>query len=568
MLRRLYIDNLALIDSVTLSFTEGLTVITGETGAGKSIVVQALAVLLGDAVHAETVKSGCGVARVEGVFDTPPGLLNESRFTDMQLEFDRTAGLRLMREIQREGRSRFLVNDQVIKKTDFQWLGHQLLDINSQHSHQLLLRPRYHLELLDGALLMADRLDTIRTYRQDWMAAAAAFRALKREVDEMEKRRQLIEYQMVEIDDADLRDGEKPALIEERERLRFAEEIRKNLNEAGRMLDDAPCMVTDHSARIAALIQRASHRDSSLEPLAVQAEALELTARDLSNEVRSAAGRIHASPVRLNEIGERLFFLQQLEGKFKNDIEGILAYRREIQIEHEGYASRRKDLESLRQTCNDRMKKYFDFDETLSSQRHRESPNLCRRIESALAELGMPHTRFDVLFSPPKDSSNVDSCELPDWCSEYGTDQVEFVFSANPGVPLKPVSQIASGGELSRVMMVLKQHMIESRNHQTMVLDEVDSGIGGDVANSVADRLKILSADQQIVCITHLPQIAVRGHKHLLVEKVTDGAETRIVLTELGEKARIHEIARMLSGDETINEALHHAARLLASASG
>ena len=565
MLKSLAIENLALIESLSITFQEGLTVVTGETGAGKSILVQAVAALLGEPVHAETVRSGSTVARVEGVFELPADLKAVPRFNELDLGMEAGSEICLTREMQRGGRNRFLVNDQLVRKNDFQWLGSQLLDINSQHSHQLLLQPRYHLDLLDNALALSDPLQAVQQAWQSWNTASTDLRAMNRSVEEMEKRRQLIEYQMREIDEAGLHSGEKRNLIEERERLRFAGEIRQNLTEALRMLDEDPCRVTDHAARVASLVRRAGSRDSRLESLAAQAEAMVLTARDLSAEIRREASRIHGSPERLNEVSERLFYLQQLEGKFQNDVEGILAYRQDIEIEYREYSSRRSELDNLATEFRKRREAYRAADDQLTAGRRKAAPDLCATIIETLAELGMPNTRFEIAFQPRRDIGESDGNEVPDWCSDKGSDRVEFVFSANPGVPLKPVSQIASGGELSRVMMALKQHLDDSRNHQTMILDEVDSGIGGEVANAVGDRLRVLAGKRQIICITHLPQIAVRGHNHILVEKTTDGIGTQVCVTNLDRAMRIAEIARMLSGEETRDAAMLHADNLLNS---
>jgi len=566
MLMRMIIENLALIHKLELNFQSGLTIISGETGAGKSILIQAISALLGEPVHAQTVQTGAVTARVEGEFNLPKTVSGNSRFEDLQILLEPPDILRLTREIHRTGRDRYLVNEQIVKKADFQWLGQQLLDVNSQHSHQYLLRPKNHLELFDSAISDPSLLASLGSAFVAWQETSGAYRRMKETIDEMAKRRQLIEYQINEIDEANLHSGEKEELIEERERLRYAEEIRNNLNEAHHLLENGPVALADNAARVAAMIERTVQRDAQLMPLFEQAESMSVMARDLSGEIEKAMARATVSPDRLEVVSERLYLLQQLEGKFRNSIEGILKYRREIGRESEGYSGGQKDLKDLESKTIKAMTEYCQADQTMSAHRRAAAPQLCRRIESALTELGMKHASFDVSMRPQWQMDiTAEPFVLPDRCTERGTDQMEFMMSANPGIPLKPLSQIASGGELSRVMLALKQYLVEVGQHKVMVFDEVDAGIGGDVANAVGEKLRLLSSDQQILCVTHLPQIAVRGHQHIRVEKHSDGVKTSVSMTVLDSESRVREIARMLGGDENVSSAVKHAESMLHS---
>jgi DNA repair protein RecN (Recombination protein N) len=565
MLKQLSIENLALIRNLELLCHPGLTVVTGETGAGKSILVQAVEALLGNPVHAETVQTGAMVARVEGVFESPRHIMTYPEFAQCRLNIDTDQDLCMTREIHRRGRDRFLVNDQVVKKADFQWIGHQLLDVNSQHSHQYLLQSGNHLELFDRTVNQTGLLAGLQAAWDAWQRASSSYLFIKRKLDEIEKQRTLMDYQMREIDDAKLIPGEKQALIEERERLRYADEIRSSLKEACSILDTGSVPVTDNLAATAKLIQKAARRDPALTDLAERCESLSLLARDVCDDIQQAMNGVVVSPEKLNAVSDRLYFLQQLEGRFQNSVEGILEYRREIGRQMEGYSIHRNELEEMHETCRTAKQAYVKADRELSVFRRSMIPKVCRRLEKSLVDLGMRHAGFDIRVEPEwRDDDSTDPAFVPDRCTARGTDRYEFMMSANPGVPLKPLSTIASGGELSRIMLALKQHLIEKVNHRTMVFDEIDTGIGGDIANAVGEKLKMLAKDSQIFCVTHLPQIAVQGHDHFRVDKRTDGDVTHIVIENLDRSGRIREIARML-GDRTGDMALRHAENMLSA---
>lgn len=566
MLNRLSIENLALITDMELVFQPGLTVITGETGAGKSILVQAVEALLGKPMHTETVQTGFMVARVEGFFDMPQELLTHPNFMTLQLNIEPDQELRLIREIYRKGRDRFLINDQIVKKMDFQWIGEQLLDVNSQHSHQFLLQSKNHLNLFDKALNVPEKSAETRLAWDRWQQASSACLSERQKLDDMEKHRDLMEYQLKEINEVGLRPGEKQELAEERERLRYAEEVRVTLAEALAVLDIGSSPVTDSLAAVARLVQKAADRDTALTELAGRCESLSLLARDVSDEIQRLLNRIVVSPERLNTVSDRLYVIRQLESKYKNTVEGILEYRDAIEERLKGFFSSKSVVQDLEMRCRQAREAYIRADMELSRFRKSMISDTCGRLERSLNELGMRHAKFDIQMEPEwKVDEASDPAIVPDRCTPAGTDRMEFRMSANPGVPLKPLSMIASGGELSRIMLALKQHLIETDNHRTMVFDEIDTGIGGGIANAVGEKLRLLSQNNQIFCITHLPQIAVQGCEHFRVEKLTVDGMTQIVIDNLKPADRVKEIARML-GDSDDEGALRHAESMLSVA--
>lgn len=563
MLHWLHVDNLALIRSLTLEFKPGLSVITGETGSGKSILIQAISTLLGDSVHSQTVQTGYRSAAVEAEFDDVKELVSSRKFSDLGLEMDDTDRLILRREIMKSGRSRYLLNAQVIRKSEFQWIGRSLLDVNSQHSHQDLLKPKHHLGLLDTTLPSHDIHMELEIIHQHWSKYAEKYLRLKREMDDRRRRKQLIEYQLEEIDSARLNPGEKETLISERERLRYAEEIQQNLQAAWDVTEDETSGFSDAAAKVSGFLQRAASKDSRLNEMALQADTIQVMISDLSHELLSALESIEISPDRLEAVSERLHFLQQLEGKFQNDIPGILAYRQEIYDELKLFDSSQDDLNTAETKWLELRDRYLETNNRLSQYRRSQSVTVCRAIEDGLKLLGMKHAQFDISFSDDLPVEQLEPGRIPERYADVGTDQVDFMLSANPGVPLKPLVDIASGGELSRIMLTLKQHLGNRLLAQTSIFDEVDSGIGGDVGNAVARQLRSLAKGKQVICVTHLPQIAAGGDHHYLVEKSVVDNETIVAVKSIDSHDRIEEIARMLSGDQTNSEAMAHARSML-----
>nr|HPQ42387.1 AAA family ATPase [bacterium] len=472
MLQSLRIQNLAIIQDLTLEFGPGLTIVTGETGAGKSILIQAVGALLGDSLHTEAVRSGCSLASVDGVFSRTDDLAADPDVAALELDLPQGEPVILRREILRNGRSRFTINDQIVRKSDFQAIGTRLLDVNSQHSHQVLLKSRNHLRLYDAALPAGVTGAALREAWEAWHRIHREYRALTMKMDEVRRRRELLEYQVAEIDAAALKAGEKADLVEERERLRFAEEIQRHLDEACEILDEIPGSLTSQAASVAGLIDRAARRDSRFQRLGEQAEELSILARDIADEVNHARDTVEISPERLNAVSERIHLLQQLERKFQNDIDGIVAYRETIRKELDGFQSRRLELDALHERWGTARDRYIAANRSMSRSRREACREISREIAEALADLGMTQARFDVAFNEEWDGEGLEPGEIPEICEETGTDRIEFMFSANPGVPLKPLASIASGGELSRIMLALKQHFSDAKMSGTLVFDE------------------------------------------------------------------------------------------------
>jgi len=565
MLKVLQINRLALITELELDCKPGLTVVSGETGSGKSILIQALSILSGAQIKRETIQTGCKTGSVEAIFTDVDAVIDMAGFQNLNLDIEQGEQIVLRREIQRRGRSRFLINDQIVRKDDFCWIASLLLDVNSQHSHQKLLRTSQHLSLLDGVLPEKSVRDNVKSIWQKWHDISAEYQRLKIETEEMSRRRQLIQYQIAEIDDAGLRPGEKEELIDERNRLSHSEDIQRNLVDALEYMDSSSSPgICESLAKIVSRIKKTAEKDTRLEILAEQAESLNLLAADLEHDLNVALDQVEVSPERLNSVMERLHTLQKVEGKFKNDISGIIQYRESLEIELSEFKSQKNRLAELLDQLKQVASEYFIADKRLSGYRKQSAGRLSKYMEKSLADLGMERSRFEVSFKKTPGIEEVATGIIPDWCTENGTDNIEFLISANPGVPLKPLASVASGGELSRIMLALKQFLEDTNEYQVLVFDEVDTGIGGTVAHVVAEQLRKLALKRQIICVSHLPQIAVSAHQHLRVEKKIEGDNSTVNIAYLTADERTNEIARMLGGDPKASIAVEHAKKLLA----
>lgn len=564
MIQSLHIDNFALISRIDLSFDTRLTAVTGETGSGKSILVQAISMLRGESSDSNSIREGETVAVIEAECNPRHTSVIDTALKKIEIEPNPDGLVTIRREIHRRGRNRYLINDHVVSKQDFLQITEPLIEINSQHEHQMLLQPRNHLALFDNATHLGEIVAEIAAAYSDLSETSHAIDQLGRESDIFRQRSDLIRFQMSEIDQACLRPEEKEELIIDQQRLRFADEIIRALTDVGRVIGESDEGLSGRLDTVNRSLQKAVSRDPALSCLLEQAESITVMLNDLERDVSSRRDRIQVSPERLEQINERLHFLQNLEGKYRNSIEGILEFRRNIEIEQQQIGKFDTQIESLKRRWFTHYQAYCSLDHTLSEMRRDRASGLCRRIESALAELGMEHARFDTAFSPLRVLANEPSGFKLDPCmTPSGTDSMEFVLSANPGIPLKPLVRVASGGELSRITLALKQHLLSESDADSVVFDEVDSGIGGQTAVAVARQLRQLSNDRQIICITHLPQLAVAGDQHIVVRKSMKDDTTYVAVETLDRDARMREIARMLTGSDDDVNAIQHAQSLI-----
>jgi DNA repair protein RecN (Recombination protein N) len=552
MLRELRIRNFAVIETVTVPFTSGLNVLTGETGAGKSILVDAILLIRGARAQTDIIRTEAETATVEAVFDVAGHRGIPSALEEAGLEADE-GELVIRRELARTGRHRAFVNDSPVTVGLLERLGDQLVDVHGQHEHQRLLEPARQLELLDrfaGAEAaqqeVADLFDRYRTVRGE----VERLRATERD---RAQREDLLRFQVSELAAARLRPGEEEELRTERRRLQHAERLAKGVAEALALLVDDPDAAASRLGRAARLLRDLGRIDPAFGAPADPLEAAGAQVEEALLALRRARESVEAEPGRLEAIDERLDALGRLRRKYGDSEESMLAFQETAARELERLERHEEVLAVEERRAADLRAALLARARALSEVRATAAARLGLGVQRELRALGMERARLEVAVEPGGDEE----------AGARGLDRVEFRFSANPGEELRPLARIASGGELSRTMLALQAVVAAAERIPTMVFDEVDAGIGGRVASVVADKLAAAAAGRQVLCVTHLPQIAARAAHHLQVAKAVRGGRTRAAVNVLAGSARVEEVARMLGGETPSETARRHARELL-----
>jgi DNA repair protein RecN (Recombination protein N) len=565
MLSELRIRDYALIADLTVEFSPGLNVLSGETGAGKSIIIGALTLLLGDKPDADMIRTGSDTAQVEGRFDADGRLAAECSSLGIPLTDD--GALLLRRRAERSGRGAAYANDSGITIAALQKLGDRLVDLHGQHQHQLLLKPEIHLDILDEyAGLGEERAGFAERFRS-FEEKSAELAGLDREMAERRARRELTEFQHKELSAARVKPGELEELNRERALLQTSER-RFTL---ARQLEE---LLSEQEGSIIGLLGvagKALGELAELDPGLSERRALLNEARagtdDLWRELVRYRESIEFSPERMEEVNSRLFLIERLERKYGLRADEIASLEAKLKAELDSIetgGSRREELAAelaaLRQDLAERADK-------LSRKRGRARSELEKRLSSEFEALGLGKAALSVSLSRVPDPDGVyESCNERFRLTSTGADTAEFLFTANPGEEMRPLRKVASGGELSRVMLALKSVLSQADPVPTLVFDEIDVGIGGKVAESVGRRLARLGKNHQVICITHLPQIAKYAERHLLVAKSTRGNRTVTSIRTLDPDSRVEELARMTSGATVTKASLAHAREMLETA--
>ncbi|MFZ5915379.1 MAG: DNA repair protein RecN [Chloroflexota bacterium] len=558
MLAELTIVNYAIIDHLRLRFSPGFNVLTGETGAGKSIIIDAVSALLGGRVSAEEVRAGTDRALVEGLFALEPHVQAALRalIQENGLEGDDDETLLLAREIRDNGRSVARVNGRAVTVSLLREFGERLVDIHGQSEHLSLLRTREHLRLLD-------RYASLEAQRAAVAAQVAALRQVRQELasllrDERElaRRVDLLTYQVDEITAARLEAGEEEELIQERTRLANAERLMALVADATEALyqgGDAQLSVTDLLAGVCRHLADLARIDASLEPHLQTAQSLSVQAEELARDLRAYRGEIRFNPVRLDQVEERLELIHHLKRKYGDSIAEVLSFAGRAARELETITHSEERIAELRLQENDLLHEIGALAKDLSERRREAAGRLAAAIEAELDDLHMAHTRFAVDIVHADDPEGVLVGDRRLAFDASGVDRVEFLIAPNPGEPPKPLVRIASGGETSRLMLALKTVLSHADEMPTLIFDEIDQGIGGRVGDVVGRKLWQLSAadsaphkGHQVLCITHLPQLAGFGDIHLRVQKLVSGERTTTRVQPIDGDERVEELAQML----------------------
>jgi DNA repair protein RecN (Recombination protein N) len=553
MLRELRLKNFAVVESVSVAFASGLNVLTGETGAGKSILVDAIVLVRGARAQSDAIRGEADTATVEAVFAIDGEAAARAVLDEAGLAADANGEIVVRRELARSGRHRAFVNDSPVTVALLERLGDVLLEVHGQHEHQRLLEPARQLELLDRFADAEDAGARVAVLHAKHRAAREEAELTRSAARDRAQREDLLRFQVGELDAARLQVGEQDALRTELRRLRHAERFTTGLAEAAALLDDAPQAATDRLARAARIVQELGRIDPALAAPGEPIEAARLQIEEALGAIRRLRDGIVAEPGRLDAIQERLDALTRLERKYGDGEEAMLRFRDEAARELERIERHDEVVAEQERVLADLGAELATAAGALSERRHTAATRLAGQVERTLRALGMEHAVFEVgLQRAPE-------------VGPRGADRVELRLSTNPGEEVKALARVASGGELSRTMLALTSVLARADRLPTLIFDEVDAGIGGRVASVVGQALAAAAQGRQVLCVTHLAPIAALAQHHLRVSKQVRAGRTRVAVTALPAAERVEEIARMLGGATVTAAAREHARDLLSA---
>lgn len=553
MLTEISIRNFAIIEALSISFEKGLTVLSGETGAGKSIIIDAIHLLVGGRGSAEFVRHGEEKAEIEGLFqlDDPnhPIFIKALEF-GIEIE-DGMAILR--RDISKTGKSVCRINGKLVTISTLREIGSTLVDIHGQHEHQELMDETLHISLLDqfGGIKVTTALQAYEEVYHSYEQKVKQLKNLSENDQQMAHRLDLIQFQLDEIQTANLKLTEDEDLYEEKRKLSNFERIYSSLQSGYAGLQGEQKGL-DWIGLVMGHLQDAAELDHTYKELAESVSNCFYQLEDAASTLRNELEFLEYDPTRLAEIEDRLNEIQQLKRKYGKTVVEVLEYASKIEEEIETLQNKETHIEQLEKEVTSLKKDLLIEAEELSNLRMRAAQNLKKLILNELKELYMEKTVFEVNFT--KDNDNL---------MKNGIDKVEFYLSTNPGEPLKPLSKIASGGELSRIMLALKSIFSKHQGVTSIIFDEVDTGVSGRVAQAIAEKIHHVAVDSQVLCISHLPQVAAMADIHLFIAKNIQDGRTKTSVKPLNETEKVKEIGRMISGVEITDLTKEHAKELL-----
>ena len=550
MLKHLYIKNFTLIDELDISLYEGFSVITGETGAGKSIILGAIALLLGQRADSKNIKQGAEKCVIEAHFDlTRYGM--KSFFDDNDIEFDADDCI-IRRELTAAGKSRAFINDTPVALSMLKELGEQLMDVHSQHQNLLLNKQDFQLEVVD---IIADDSVQLSQYKKTY----AEYQSAEKELAEMtlaiernRENRDFLKFQYDELDSAKLQEGEQEELEQRSQAMEHSEDIKSALYTADNALLGEQVGVVESLRSSLSALRSIENVYPEVNELIERIDSSYIELKDVSNEISSLLDSVDFDPAELDLVNSRLDRIYELEKKYRVEtVEELIAKRDELKNQLEAIENSDESLDALKARAHELEAKAGKEAEVLTKLRTKAAKTIEAEMQKRLIPLGMPHVRFAIELTSTSLAAN-------------GTDKVSFLFSANTSTPLQPVSQVASGGEIARVMLSLKAMISGAVKLPTIVFDEIDTGVSGKTAEMMAQIMKEMGGNgRQVISITHLPQIAALGSVHYKVEKSETAAGTTSRMRELTADERVNEIAQMLSGSDITEAAIQNAKALL-----
>lgn len=557
MLKHLAIRNFALVEHLELEFAPGMTVLTGETGAGKSILLDALGLVLGDRADSGTVRAGCDRAEISATFDVSSLTAVAAWLEERELNLDGECILR--RTVSADGGSRGYINGQPAPVQSLRELGEQLVDIHGQHAHQSLLKRDLQRQLLDAYAGHLSLVDEVSGAYRRWHQLQQELERLSRAAGERDSRLELLRYQAGELEALGLTVEELHTLEEEHGRLANASRLQEG---AQRALD---LLYEGDELAIVSLLGRTLNElrdlqtvDSALAGTCELLEGAAIQAREAAGELRNYLDRADLDPERVNWVEQRLAAVQELARKHRCPGEELPALLEQLQQELAELEQAGQRLDGLEAEIRRSRDDYLKLAAKLSAGRGKAAKTLGEQVSANMAQLGMKGGRFEVTLEPHDN----------DEPALHGMERVDLLVTANPGQPLKPLSKVASGGELSRISLAIQVISAGHGSIPTLIFDEVDVGVGGGVAEMVGRQLHTLGDERQVLCVTHQPQVAAQGHQHLQVSKQSKGENTRSAVKTLSAEERVEEIARMLGGMTITEQTLSHAREMLSLSQG
>ena len=550
MLKSLYIKNYALIDSLEIDFEKGFSVITGETGAGKSIILGALSLILGQRADVKAIKQDESKCVIEGTFDV--SAYDLQRFCEEHdIEYDAQSYI-IRREVLSSGKSRAFINDSPVSLTDLKELGSRLIDVHSQHQNLLLSDTRFQMQVVDTLAGNNKSLDEYADYYKQYKKAQRELKKLEEEIEKSKADEDYVRFQHQTLTEAALKLDEQVELESELEMLTHAEDIKSALFRIHTLLSDDERGVVQALKDSLITSQSLSKVYSNADEIAQRIENSYIDMKDLGSEVERLAGDVEFNPERLQYIESRLDVIYSLQKKYKIDsIADLLALQEELAQKLDNINNSDQQLDLLKSELAIKYNKVLSQARKISDSRSKASPKIEKELIAKVTYLGMPNVRFEC---------KVTAKEEPD---ELGMDEVVFLFSANKNMPLQPIASVASGGEISRIMLCLKSMIAGATALPTIIFDEIDTGVSGEIAEKMGEIMKQMGDKMQVLAITHLPQIAAKGAAHYKVYKEDEKDRTVTHLVRLSDTQRLDEVARMLSGSTITDAAKENAKGML-----
>ena len=539
MLEHLHIRNVALIKESEISFGDGLNILTGETGAGKSMIIDSLQFALGGRAGKDFLRHGEKQAVVEALFSVQSQALTE-KLAENGIAHEEDGTLLITRTLSEAGKSVCRINGSTVTVGMLKEIAEDMIDIYGQHEHQSLLNPVKHIRLLDrfcGAGF-GEAMEEYKNSRQRLKDLEKQLAILIGDESQREQRMDMLLFQKEDIEAAELREGEEDALLEQKKRLSSMERLIRLTGESITLLydgDDRAPSACDQLGDALVKLQEAAEYDAALSPLADALADGYAAVEDCARELKREAEKQEADPEELERIEERLQLFYKLKRKYGGSIEAVLEFYEKAVQELEFLSNSSEKAAELSAEKAEEEKRLSALAETLTARRRATAEQVEEQIETALHDMEMKHARFHIQIE-----------EKADWGAD-GKDKVEFLISANAGEPLKPLAKIASGGEMSRVMLALKTVLVDADEIGTFIFDEIDTGVSGRTARRVGEKMRFLGGKRQLLCITHLPQIAAMADNHFLIEKESDAGETVTRVTALDEEGAVREVARLMN---------------------